>query len=664
LAFVPDRVPQFASGEPHHLPERAALTRISLQPAVQNVRNPRTPRGGSPGEISSLIGNLSTAGRDRGAVPCGEPRHGRCRVVSVMSVVVAADNPSPRPVILAVDDDPEALSRIADALTRRFGADYRIVCAGSGEDALAALDDLQAERAEVAVVLADQWLPGTTGTDLLTHVGNVHPEAKRGLLIRWGDWAHRSTADAVLRAMALGRTDCYVLKPWHPPDELFHRTVAELVHEWSRGRPSGGGPITVVGERHSPRTSEVRGLLTRNGIPHAFHLADTGEGRAITESLPPGAGLPVIVGLDGHAVANPTNEQVAEACGLPTQLARSDFDLVIVGAGPAGLATAVYAGSEGLRTLVVERETIGGQAGSSSLIRNYLGFARGVSGAELTMRAYQQAWLFGVDFLMMREVALLRAVGGGFRVSLSGDDEVTARAVVVATGVAYRRLGIPELEALSGAGVFYGASVAEAPALAGERVYVVGGGNSAGQAARYLSRHARQVTVLVRGDSLAQSMSRYLIDEIEAAPNIDVSFGTEVVGGGGEGRLEQLVLADRGTGARRTVEAAALFVLVGAQPHTGWLPDSVARDRWGFVLTGADLAGGEADPRWPLTRPPSTLESSLPGCFAVGDVRHGSVKRVASAVGDGAVVVAQVHEHLNREIAGVGAIAPPGVEGR
>ena len=561
----------------------------------------------------------------------------------------SGSSPSSRPVILAVDDEPDALSRVEHELRRRFGADYRIVCADSGEDALATLEALRAAGAEVAVVLADQWLPGTSGTDLLAHVGSVHSEAKRGLLIRWGDWAHRSTADAVLRAMALGHIDYYVLKPWRSPDELFHRTVAELVHEWSRSRPSGGGPITLVGQRHSSRTSEVRSLLARNGIPHTFHLADTDEGRGIAETLAPGAGLPVIVGLDGRAVSDPTNEQVAEACGLPTKLARKDFDLVIVGAGPAGLAAAVYAGSEGLRTLIVERETIGGQAGSSSLIRNYLGFARGVSGAELTMRAYQQAWVFGVNFLMMRDVVSLRPAEGGSRSRSQGGDEVTAPAVVVATGVAYRRLDIPELEALVGTGVFYGASVAEAPALAGERVYVVGGGNSAGQAAMHLSRHALQVTVLVRGESLAQSMSRYLIGEIEAAPNIDVSFSTEVVGGGGEGRLERLVLVDRRTGLRRSVDAAALFLLVGAQPHTSWLPDAVARDRWGFVLTGADLPGGGVGPRWPLARPPAALESSLPGVFAVGDVRHRSVKRVASAVGDGAVVVAQVHEHLDRE---------------
>jgi thioredoxin reductase (NADPH) len=547
----------------------------------------------------------------------------------------AERDPLPRPVILAVDDEPEALARITTELTRCFGAYYRIACVASGQEALAALDDLRAEHAQVAVVLASHWLPDTSGTDLLAHVGSVHAEAKRGLLIRWGAWADRSTADAVLRAMALGHIDYYVLKPWRSPDELFHRTVAELVHEWSRSQPAGAGPVTLVGRRHSPRTSEVRSLLTRNGIPHAFRLADSEEGRAVVRSRAAGARLPVLVGLDGSAVDDPTNRQVAEACGLPTRLARKDFDLVIVGAGPAGLA--------------VERETIGGQAGSSSLIRNYLGFPRGVSGAELTMRAYQQAWVFGVDFLMMRDVDSLQPAGDEFRVGLSGGDEaVTSRVVVVATGVVYRKLDIPELDALLGTGVFYGASVAEAPALAGERVYVVGGGNSAGQAALHLARYALQVTVLVRGVSLAQSMSRYLIHEIDATPNVDVSFETEVVGAGGDGRLERLVLADRRTGSHRTVEAAALFVLVGAKPHTDWLPASVARDRWGFVLTGADLQQDEARPRWSLTRPPLPLESSLPGCFAVGDVRHSSVKRVASAVGDGAIVVAQVHEHLDR----------------
>jgi thioredoxin reductase (NADPH) len=566
----------------------------------------------------------------------------------------AGSSPSSRPVILAVDDEPDALAPVEHELQRRLGADYRIVCTDSAEQALTILEDLRGAGAEVAVVLADQWMPGTSGTELLASVGDLHPDAKRALLIRWGDWADRATADAVMQAMARGRIDYYVLKPWRSPDELFHRTVAELVHEWSRGRLSGGGPVTVVGERWSLRSSEVRSLLTRNGIPHAFQLADSDEGRRIAGALAPGAGLPVIVGLDGRALADPTNQQVAEACGLPTRLARSDFDLVIVGAGPAGLAAAVYAGSEGLRTLVVERETIGGQAGSSSLIRNYLGFARGVSGAELTMRAYQQAWVFGVDFVMMREVAALRPAEGGLAVGLAGDDEVAARAVAVATGVAYRRLGIPELEALSGAGLFYGASEAEARALAGEQVYVVGGGNSAGQAAIHLSRYARRVVVLVRGESLAQSMSRYLIDGIEAAPNLETWFATEVVGGGGEGRLERLVLADRRTGKQRSVEAAALFVLAGAQPHTGWLPEAVARDRWGFVLTGADLLGGEGGSRWPLARPPAALESSLPGVFAIGDVRHRSVKRVASAVGDGAVVVDQVHQHLDREAEGAG----------
>ena len=561
----------------------------------------------------------------------------------------SGDSPPDCPVIFTVDDEPEALLLVEGELRRRFGADYRIVCSDSAEDAMAALDALVAEGAEVAVVLADQWMPGTTGTDLLARVSTLHLGAKRGLLIRWGDWADRSTADAVLRAMALGIIDYYVLKPWRERDELFHRTIAELVHEWSRGHPSGEGPVAVVGERGSSRSSEVRSLLNRNGVPYAFHPADTDEGRRIADALAGGAGLPVIVGLDGRVLVDPTNEQVAEACGLPTRLAQSDFDLVIVGAGPAGLASAVYAGSEGLQTLVVERETIGGQAGSSSLIRNYLGFARGVSGAELTMRAYQQAWVFGVHFLMMREVTSLRPGAGVLGVALSGGEEVTARAVVVATGVTYRRLGIAALEELTGAGVFYGASVWEAQALAGEQVYVVGGGNSAGQTALHLSRHAQRVTLLVRGESLAPGMSRYLIDEIEAATNIDVLVATEVVGGGGAGRLERLVLVDRQTGRSWQVAAAALFVLVGAQPHTSWLPADMARDRRGFLLTGADLRDGAAGGPWPLPRPPLALESSLPGVFAIGDVRHGSIKRVASAVGDGAVVVGQVHEHLARD---------------
>lgn len=555
--------------------------------------------------------------------------------------------PSSQPVILVVDP-PGARARAIGELTRRYGSDFRIVGLDSGDDAVAALDELRADGTPVAVVLAGAWLPGMSGTELLTHTRAVHPDAKRGLLIDWGAWADPATAETVLQAMAMGRIDGYVLRPWCSPDELFHRTIAEFVHEWSRGRPAGGGPIVLVGEARSARTSDVRSLLTRNGVPHTFRFADSAAGAAVLAGAPEGAALPVIVGLDGRTVADPTNEQVAEACGLPTRLVDRDVDLVIVGAGPAGLAAAVYAGSEGLATLVIERETIGGQAGSSSLIRNYMGFARGVSGAELTMRAYQQAWLFGVRFVMMHEVTALETVGDRLRLAVSGGDRVTARAVVVASGVTYRRLGVPELEPLTGAGVFYGASIAEAPALAGERVYVVGGGNSAGQAARYLSKYARQVTILVRGTSLAQSMSRYLIDEIDAAHNMDVAYSCEVVGGGGDGRLEWLELADRTTGERRTVEAAALFVLVGAVPHTEWLPVEVARDPWGFVLTGADLTADGRESGWPLERAPLAFETSLPGCFAAGDVRHGAVKRVASAVGDGAVVMTQVHQHLGR----------------
>jgi thioredoxin reductase (NADPH) len=540
-----------------------------------------------------------------------------------------------------VDDDRADLVRSTAELRRRFGADYDIVARTSAEDGLVVLERLARESTDVALVLADHRLPGLTGTDLLARVHELHPGARRALLIRWGEWADQAVAERVLDAMALGRVDYYVLKPWRSPDELFARTVSEFVHEWSRGHVQGGGPITLVIERWSPRSSEVRSLLTRNGVPHVVHEAGTHAGRQVLAALPDGTALPVIVGVDGVARPDPSDIEVARACGLPTELGDPDVDVLIVGAGPGGLAAAVYASSEGLRTLVVERETIGGQAASSSLIRNYLGFPRGVTGAELTMRAYQQAWVFGARFMLMGAVTSLRRDGDALLADV-GDETVRARAVVVATGVDYRRIDVPGLEALQGAGVFYGASIAEAQALRGERTIVVGGGNSAGQAAMHLARYAARVTLVVRGDTLTTSMSRYLIDEITTAPNIEVALGTEVVGGGGPGRLETVTLRDRASGEQREERAAGLFIMVGATPHTDWLPETVARDDWGFILTGPDVVGGG----WPLDRSPAPLETSMPGVFAVGDVRQKAPKRVASAVGDGSVVITQVLEHL------------------
>jgi thioredoxin reductase (NADPH) len=542
-------------------------------------------------------------------------------------------------VILAVDDDPAAIAKISVELQRRYDRDYQIVFERSSPDALSELEAMRDAGARVAIVLADQWMPDLTGEELLGRVQDLHPHAKRALLLAWGDWGDEPTAAAVRRAMALGHIDYYVLKPWKSPDELFHRTICEFLHEWARGDAAAPREVTVVADQWSARGHELRDLLARNGVPHAFHPTDSPEGqRLLRETDRQGATEPIVVLLGGRVLVDPSNAELARGYGVTTEVAdRHQFDVVVVGAGPAGLAAAVYASSEGFRALVVERESIGGQAGSSSRIRNYLGFSRGVTGAELAQRAYQQAWVFGTRFLLMREVRGLRREGGRHVISTSIGTEATARAVILAMGVSYRRLTAPGLETLTNAGVYYGASIAEAQGLAGEDAYVVGGGNSAGQAAVHLSRFARKVCLLVRGDSLAQSMSSYLRQVIDFAPNIEVRLNTEAVDGHGEGRLERLTLRNRTSGETERVPAAGLFVLIGARPHTAWLPDTIARDRWGYVLTGPDVAGGDG------VRP---LETSCPGVFAVGDVRHRAVKRVASAVGEGSVAIQQVHQYL------------------
>ena len=557
---------------------------------------------------------------------------------------MAAPPEPPKPRILVVEDESEVRARIRGELERRYGADYRVRCVGSATDALARIEGWRDAGDPVALVLADQWMPDMLGEDFLACARALYPDAKRALLVKFGAWGHRDTADAMLRAMARGNIDYYVLKPWRRADEYFHRTITEFLQEWERASSGAPQEVAVVCEWRSPRAHQLRQLLTRNGVPHVAHDTDSPEGRRILAAADQErTRKPVVVLEGGGVLVDPTNAELATAYGVSTSLDdRSDFDVVVVGAGPAGLAAAVYASSEGLDTLVVERESIGGQAGSSSKIRNYLGFARGVSGAELAQRAYQQAWIFGARFLHTRSVTALRPEGGRYVLELSDGSQATATAVVLATGIAYRRLGIPELEALAGTGVFYGASVSEARAHTGQEVYVVGGGNSAGQAAVHLGRYAARVTILVRRASLAETMSRYLIDEIEAAENIEVRPHTEVVGGAGEGALKSLELRDCRTGELETVPAAALFLMIGAQPHTEWLPETICRDERGYLLTGSDLPEGE----WPLERPQLMLETSLPGVFAVGDARHGSTKRVASAVGEGSVVIEQVHQLL------------------
>jgi thioredoxin reductase (NADPH) len=431
------------------------------------------------------------------------------------------------PVLLAVEEDPDALARVEQQLSRRYGGDYSIRSAASPEAALAAMEQMRAAGEQLALVLADHWLSGTTGAELLARVKALHPGAKRGLLIEWGAWGDSATAEAIFEAMALGRIDYYVLKPQGSPDELFHRTVAEFLFEWARAESSVQGEIELVAEPGAPRTHELHDLLGRNGVPYACHTPESGAGRALlAEAGREDASVPVARVRNGQILVDPTNVDLAAAFGVGTELeGEREFDVVVVGAGPAGLAAAVYASSEGMRALVVEREAIGGQAGSSSLIRNYLGFSRGIGGAELAQRAYQQAWVFGTSFLLMREAAALVPGERLHTLRVSGCAEVRARAVVLACGVFYRRLGIPALAELEGSGVFYGASAAEAKALAGRRAFVVGGGNSAGQAAMHLARYAERVTLVVRGPSLAGSMSSYLRETIEAAANIDVMLG-------------------------------------------------------------------------------------------------------------------------------------------
>jgi thioredoxin reductase (NADPH) len=563
------------------------------------------------------------------------------------------------PVLLAVDGDAGALARIERELTRRYGQDYRVVCAGSSPEALNVLREMRSEGADVAIVLADQWMPELDGCGLLAKVRELHPHAKRALLIEWGAWADRPTADAIRRGMARAQFDYYVIKPTAGADEQFHRILAEFLHEWSRTTSPAAYGITLVGGRWSPRLQELRNLLVRNGVPHAFEPSDAPSGkRLLSDAGVRDSAAPVAILLDGEVLVDPTNAELAAGFGVDTELdGRRDFDLVVVGAGPAGLTAAVYASSEGLRTLVVEREAIGGQAGSSSLIRNYLGFSRGVSGSELAQRAYQQAWVFGTQFLLMREATALRSTDDGLALTITGAGEVTSNAMILASGVSYRRIAVDALEEMSGAGVYYGASLSEAQALAGDDVYVVGGGNSAAQAAMQLSRYARRVTLVARRTTLAETMSRYLRDALEAAENIDVRLGTEIVDarGDGAGWLEWLVLRECASGEVEEVHAGGLFILIGGLPHTDWLPPSIERDSGGYLLTGSDLVrDGRVVGSWPLERAPLMLETSLPAVFAVGDARHGSVQRVSAGVGEGSVAVAQLHQLLDSSEAKAG----------
>jgi thioredoxin reductase (NADPH) len=546
-----------------------------------------------------------------------------------------------KPVLVVVGAEDTSLQALTLELESRYGAHYQVVSGSSAEVALARLAQLKAAGADVPLVLADQRLPGTSGTQLLAQVRDIFPTARRALLISWTDMAAPAP---FLEAAALGQLEFYLTKPALSPDEHFHRVITGSLEEWWReqGGRSEGVMVTVIGDDPSARVHELRDLLARGNAPFVFYPSDSPEGQAALRRLGVSEPAGPVLSLDtGVVLVDPANTELAEALGLVSRPAGQVYDVVIVGAGPAGLAAAVYAASEGLSAALLEREAFGGQAGTSSRIRNYLGFPDGVSGAELAQRAYEQAWVFGTHLVYGNPATSLATDQDLLAVGLQDGSQARARTVVIATGVSYRRLGIPELEALAGAGVFYGAGTIEAQAIAGKPAFVVGGGNSAGQAALHLSKYAQQVTILIRSQSLAASMSDYLIRQIEAAPNVDVRYRCEVAGGGGSGHLDQLLIRDRDSGQTELVPAAGLFILIGAQPFTGWLPETIRRDQWGFILTGPDTGRD-----WPLQRPPFLLETTTPGVFAVGDVRHGSLKRVAAAVGDGSTAIRLIHDYL------------------
>ena len=546
----------------------------------------------------------------------------------------------PAPVLLAVDDDREALAAVSKELRDRYSRDYTVVCEASPEAALSTLEKLAEEGTEVALALAGQWLSGVTGVELLARVHQLHPHAKRGLLIAWGEWGDRAMGEAIHDAIAHGQIDYYVVRPAEPPDEVFHQVVSTFLVEWSRSQRIAPHTIHVVGESWSGRAYELRDILQRCAMPHAFCLADSDKGRELLQAVDGDHRLPLLILPNGEVLSDPSDAEVGAAGGAAIDPRRSDFDVVIVGCGPAGLSAAVYATSEGLSTLVVDEGGLGGQATSSALIRNYLGFPRGISGGRLAEQAYEQAWVFGANFAFMQRATSIERTADGIQVALSEHAPVIARSVILATGATYRRLGVPGLEELNGAGVFYGGPASEAQGLKGLEVYVVGGANSAGQAALHLARYASRVTLVVRAQSLGAGMSHYLVRQIEATPNVDVRLGSEVVGGGGDGWLENVVVRT-GEGEEEMVPARGLFLMIGARPHTDWLPSDIARDERGFVLTGPHL---DESGKWSLERSPLPFESSMPGVFAAGDVRRGAVKRVASAVGEGSIAVQQVHQ--------------------
>ena len=547
-----------------------------------------------------------------------------------------------KPILLTVDDDPGVSRAVARDLRRQYGEAYRVVRTESGPQALETLRELKLRGDPVAVLLADHRMPDMSGLEFLEEAMDLFPNARRALLTAYAD------TDAAIEAINVVDLDHYLLKPWDPPEEKLYPVVDSLIEMWRTTDDQPVNRTQVVGHRWSARSFEVRDFLARNSVPYRWLSTEEPEGRRVLAAA--GAevtSIPLVVTAEGDYLIEPSMGELAEKVGLSTVPATDFYDVVIVGGGPAGLGAAVYAASEGLRTVLVERQATGGQAGQSSRIENYLGFPDGVTGTQLTDRARRQAHKFGAEILTTRDVVGLDVRASSRAVRFADGGEVVAHAVLLATGISYRKLEVPGADALTGRGVFYGSAATEAPACFGEDVYVVGAANSAGQAAVFLSRHARRVTLLVRGDQVEQSMSYYLVRQIDEIPNIEVRLTTQVIGMRGDDHLEELTLCNTRTGTQETVRAGYLFAFIGAEPRTEWLDGVVERDPRGFVVTGPDLVLDGQRPRgWDRDRDPYYLEASAPGVFAAGDVRANSIKRVASAVGEGAMAIQLLHTYL------------------
>jgi thioredoxin reductase (NADPH) len=542
-----------------------------------------------------------------------------------------------RPAILVVDDEPAVLAAVSRDLRRGFGERYRIVRAASGEEALEALRELVRRGEQVALLVADQRMPGMSGTDYLVRAREIVPTAKRVLLTAYAD------TEAAIQAINEVSLDYYLLKPWDPPEEQLFPVVEDLLGSWEAGAALESGGVRLIGHRFSRATHDLRDFLARNGVP-ARWLDVEREAEARQLLMVAGVEddrLPVALLEDGTVLERPTVLELAERLGVTGQPTSEHYELVIVGGGPAGLAAAVYGASEGLRTIMVEREAPGGQAGQSSRIENYLGFPAGLSGSDLARRATDQARRLGAELLSLRDASRLRVEGSGRIVELSGGGSLSASSVLVASGVSYRQLDVPGFAGLTGQGIYYGAALTEARSCGDQHVVVIGGANSAGQAAVYFSSYARLVTILVRGDSLAKSMSHYLIEQIEALHNIEVRIRTEAIAAEGDGQLRTLRLRNA-DGSESVEDVDACFVFIGAMPLTDWLAGVVARDERGFILAGLDAKQDS----WPLPRDPFPLETSVPGVLVAGDVRSRSIKRVASAVGEGSMAVSLIHQYL------------------